>query len=256
MRAVVLTKDLEDVFWNVVTKDFFDYYFFIYDWLLQRDKTKVLMAFEEDALLGLMLIYDESVVQLRGEPAAVEFLLHNLVLEKIVVQAPENCESVVLRKFPNFTLKEKILLMNVAKGEEHLNSVVKPEVLSSADAEAVALLMNECYPEMWSDITVKDVECRLPSEGSLWLGIRQQGKLVSFGYAMLTAKISHVTWIATHPQWRNKGYATSIVSALLGECLKKAPSAIIYAAENNLAAKTVYLKVGFKPNKSYILIKI
>lgn len=255
MRLALLTDETEDLFWDTVKRDYFDYYFFIYDWLIQRDKTEISLALERDTIVGLMLIYDESIVQLRGEPAAVRFLLDNLVSKVVDVQAPENCESVIVERFPNFALKEKILLMCISKGNEHLSINVKPEVLSNADSVAIASLMNECYPEMWSEITSAYVKRFMSCENAVWLGIRQQGRLVSFGYATIAPNVSHVTWVATHQHWRNKGYATSIVAALLEACLKKAPSAIIYVMERNLAAKTVYLKVGFKAQRLYILLK-
>ena len=64
LKLAVLTSELESRFWNFVTQDYCDYYFFIYDWLPQKDKTQVLLAFEEEAIVGLMLIYDGSIVQL------------------------------------------------------------------------------------------------------------------------------------------------------------------------------------------------
>lgn len=93
------------------------------------------------------------------------------------------------------------------------------------------------------------------NEGALFLGIKQESKLVSFGYAMVTPTVSHVIWIATHRKWRNKRYATSIVSELVKECLNKASTAIIYVMDDNMTAKSVYSKVGFKPYKSYLYVK-
>ena len=60
----------------------------------------MLLAFEEEAIVGLMLIYDGSIVQLRGEPEAVRLLLGNLELDAVELQAPIHCEKEVLKKFP------------------------------------------------------------------------------------------------------------------------------------------------------------
>ncbi|MCW4030534.1 MAG: GNAT family N-acetyltransferase [Candidatus Bathyarchaeota archaeon] len=80
--------------------------------------------------------------------------------------------------------------------------------------------------------------------------------MVAFGYAMATEALGHVTWIGTRAEWRNRGYATSILSTLLRECLLKAPEVVIYVAEDNATAKNVYLKAGFRPCHEYIFVRV
>jgi predicted GNAT family acetyltransferase len=108
---------------------------------------------------------------------------------------------------------------------------------------------------MWSDITADYVRQHFQVEGTFCVGIKKEGKLASFGYAVITPKVSHITWIATHPKYRNRGYATTIVSALLKQCLSQASTAIIYVMDKNPKAKDIYTKVGFKPYKQYIFQK-
>ena len=115
--------------------------------------------------------------------------------------------------------------------------------------------MRESYPKMWSEISAESVKALIAVKEAVWLGIKQDGKLVAFGYAMLTPKVSHVTWIATSPRHERKGYATSIVSALAKECLAAAEAAIIYVMDDNNAAKGIYCKVGFRPYKSYFFVR-
>lgn len=254
MKLTVLSSETEKLFWNYVNVDFCDYYFFIYDWLLQKDRTQVFLALKDDAVVGAMLIYEGSIVQLRGEPKAVGFLLENLKLKNIELMALLDCEKEVLDKFPNYKQKA-ITLMTLKAGEEKPSSTFEPQRLTSADADEVAQLMKESYPEMWSSITAKNVKELFGSDLALWLGIKFDSQLVAFGYAMLTPQVSHVMWIATRKEHRNRSCATSIVSALTKECLNKASTAIIYVEDNNFAAKTVYAKVGFKPYKTYLLLK-
>lgn len=255
LRLASLTDKLEHSYWKMVKQDYCDYYFFIYDWLLQREKTKVVLALEQDAIVGAMVIYDESIVQVRGEPEAVRTLLGILELKKVDVQAPANCEGILLETFPSFRQKESVVLMTLGRGQERLNVKVKPTVLGPSDAEEIALLMKQSYPEMWSEISAEQVGNMFSADYACWLGIKQQGRLVSFGYATLTPQVSHVTWIATSEQWRNKGYASSIVSALVKECLNKASTAMIYVMDNNKMAKGIYARVGFKPYKSYTFLR-
>lgn len=148
MRLALLTAELEASYWKLVKQDYCDYYFFIYDLLLQKEKTKVSLALDQDRIAGLMLVYDESMVQLRGKPDAVGFLLDSLSLKKVEVQAPISCEAEVLSKFPTYTEKGNLVLMRVEKGSVNYDVTLKPERLHAADAEEVALLMNECYPQL------------------------------------------------------------------------------------------------------------
>ena len=108
---------------------------------------------------------------------------------------------------------------------------------------------------MWSEITAENIKELFSSGWALWLGIRHEGKIAAFGYTMLTPQTSHIVWVATAKEYGNKGYGTTIVSALVKECLGRAQTAIIYVDDKNENAKKVYLEVGFKPCKSYLLFK-
>lgn len=255
MQLAPLTPDLEPQFWSIVKQDYCDYYFFIYDWLLEMERTQIFLALEDDAVAGLMVIYNGSIAQLRGEASAVQLMLTNLTRDVVDVQVPQDCESLLLKKYPAFKLKAHVTLMSLKKGEEQPSIKVEPQRLTVADAQEITALMHESYPEMWSDIPVENVRALMTAKEAVWLGIKWQGKLTSFGYAMLTPKVSHVTWIATCPQFENRGYATSIASALIKECLAASEEAIIYVMDDNAVAKRVYLKTGFRPYKSYFFVK-
>jgi len=255
MQLVPLSPELEHRFWDIVRRDYADYYFFIFDWLLQKQRTQIFLAIEANVIVGLMLIYDGYIVQLRGEAAAIRFLLANLTLQKVDVQVPSGCGNLLLEKYPHFELKENIILMKVKKGQEQSNVTVEPQPLNAADAPAVAELMHVCYPEMWSEISAEQVEVLMAAKEAIWLGIKVDGKLAAFGYAVQTPKVSHVTWIATHPRYQRRGYASSIVSSLVKECLVLSEEAIIYVVEDNIVAKHIYQKAGFTPYKSYVFLK-
>jgi predicted GNAT family acetyltransferase len=255
LKLAALSQELEGLYWSFVCKDNYDYYFFIYDMLYQKQRSKVTLALEKDQIAGLMLIYGENIVQMRGKPEAANLLLDSLGIGYFELQAPVEWEKTVLAKFPNCWLKAHMTLMTVKKGEENLNVTVEPEKLHVEDAYAVAMLMRESYPEVWSAVTGENVKEMFGSTGSVWMGIKLGGKLVAFGSANLAGNVAHVMWLATSEQERNQSYGTSIVSALMKECLKKADKALIYVLDDNETAKSVYLKVGFKPYKTYLYLK-
>ena len=72
-----------------------------------------------------MLIYDGSIVHLRGGPEAVRLLLGNLKLDAVELQAPIDCEKEVLKKFPNYRQKATMILMSLEKGDENVSVSAK-----------------------------------------------------------------------------------------------------------------------------------
>ena len=249
-----LTEALERVFWAHVNQDPLDFYFFIFDWKFKREQTRIFMALDEaDAVAGLMVVYNCCIVQVRGTREAVRLLLDGLDIEEVVVQAPLDCEDIVVDRFPVFEQKTTPILLFLKKGEENIKVTIEPEKLCVDDADEIAGLMHEAYPEFWSVITTEGIEESF-AEAS-WVGIRREGKLVAFGKAVSTTPVGYVAWIATRADYRKRGYATSILSALLKEVLEFSSTAFIYVLSDNASAMQVYSKVGFKPYKRYFYVK-
>jgi len=252
--VAALTEDLERVFWAHVNQDPLDFYFFIFDWKFKREQTRIFMALDEaDAVAGLMVVYNGCIVQVRGTREAVRLLLDGLDIEEVMVQAPLDCEDIVAARFPVFEQKTTPILLFLKKGEENIKVTIEPEKLGVDDADEIAELMHEAYPEFWSVITAESIEESF-GEAS-WVGIRREGKLVAFGKAVSTSPVSYVAWIATHEDYKNRGYATSILSALLKELLESSSTAFIYVLSDNASAMQVYSNVGFKPYKRYFYVK-
>jgi len=254
LHLALLTQELEPSYWNLVKQDYCDYYFFVYDLLLQRDRTKVFLALDRQQIAGLMLIYNEYNVQLRGSPETVGFLPSSLNLASAEVEAPTDCEEMVLAKFPIYKHKEDMTMMTLERGKENLNVTLQPERLTAENAEEIAELMRASYPLMWSDMTAEKVKILTGPKETFMLGIRDEGKLVAFGVEILTPNVGLVTWLATLDQYRNKGYCTSILSTLVKEGLKNADKLAIHVLDENANANWIYKKIGFKPYKTYFLL--
>jgi predicted GNAT family acetyltransferase len=254
LRVVTLNDGLEKIFWDFVNRDPLDFHFFIYDWNFKREQTQIFMALDErDSVAGLMVVYNGCIVQVRGSREAVRLLLDQLDVEEVAVQAPLDCQDVGVARFPIFEQKAEVVLLSLKKGEENINVTTEPEKLSVDASGEIAELMHEAYPEFWSAITAEDIEETF-AEAS-WVGIRHAGKLVAFGKAVSTPPVSHVAWIATRAGYRNRGYASSILSALLRELLVSSSTAFIYVLSDNPVAMRLYSGVGFKPYKRYFYVK-
>jgi predicted GNAT family acetyltransferase len=254
LRVVALNDRWEPVFWERVNQDPLDFHFFIYDWKFKRAQTQIFLALDkEDSVAGLMVVYNGCIVQLRGSREAVRLLLERLDVSGVAVQASLDCEDLVEARFPVFEQKANVILLSLNKGEEKLKVTAEPETLSIEAVGEVAALMREAYPEFWSVISAEGIAETFAE--AIWLGIRREGKLVAFGKAVPTPPISHVAWIATLEDYRKKGFATSILSALLRELLASSSTAFIYVLSDNPVAMRLYSKVGFKPYKRYFYVR-
>lgn len=53
----------------------------------------------------------------------------------------------------------------------------------------------------------------------------------------------------TKPEYRNRGYATSITSIMVKDALKQTALVGLYVREDSSPAKHLYQKIGFKPHR-------
>ena len=252
MRVASIDEGFEQIFWDYVNQDPLHYYFFILDLKQRREQTKILLALEGTKVEGLMLVYADYIVELRGNRKAVEKLLDRVDLEKVELQAPLDCEDLVLKKYRP-QAKHEMVLMRLGKGEENIQVNHELVRLGVNDAGRVAEIMREADPEWWGEITAERQKERL--ERGFWLGIKRDGKIVSVGSTQFVDFASNIGVIATDERYRNMGFATSITSALVREILKKSPVAIIHVLADNAPAVRAYSKVGFKPYKTYLSLR-
>jgi RimJ/RimL family protein N-acetyltransferase len=252
VEIVSVADGYEQMFWNYVNRDPIDYYFFILDWTQRREHTKIFLAVEEKEVLGSLLVFSDYIVQFRGGREAVQKLLEYANLEKVELQAPLDCEDIVCRKYKP-SIKQDMVLMRLNRGEEHVCLTETPVRLDVEDAEEVAALMRRCDPEWWGETNAEQLKQRW--QNVFWLGVRKDGKLVSVGNVRFVDFASNIGVVATDEHYRSRGYATSIVSALVQEILKKCPIALIHVIADNVPAVRAYSKVGFKPYKTYLSIR-
>ncbi len=252
MKIVSVAEGYEQTFWDHVNRDPLDYYFFILDWTQRKEQTKIFLAIEQNKILGSLLIFADYIAQFRGSQEAVQKLLEYANLEKVELQAPPDCEDIVCQKFKP-RIKQDMVLMRLNRGEEHVRLTETPIRLNVEDAEEVAALMRRCDPEWWGETNAEQLKQKW--ENVFWLGIKKEGKPVSVGNTRFVDFASNIGVVATEERYRNMGYATSIVSALVEEIFKRSPIALIHVIADNAPAVRAYSKVGFKPYKTCLSIR-
>jgi GNAT superfamily N-acetyltransferase len=241
------------MFWSYVNRDPLNYFFFIVDWTQRREQTKIWLAIEGEEVCGSLLVFADFIVQLRGSREAVQKLVEYVGFDKVELQAPPDCEDIVCKKFKP-RVRQDMVLMRLNRGEENVQAVETPIWLSVEDAEEVASLLRRCDPEWWGEITSERLRQRW--QNTYWLGIIREKKLVSVANAHFDVDFAtNIGVVATDEHYRGRGYAASIVSALVHEIFQRSPVALIHVIADNAPAVRAYTDVGFKPYKTYLSIR-
>jgi len=156
---VLLDSSWEPTFWKHVLGDVPNYYFFILGWKLNKDKTKILLAVRDEDVVGSMLIYDERIVHIRGSPDAAKLLMNEVDLEKAEFQVPIEHEAIILKKYKS-SAKHEMILMTLQRGDENLHIRHPVLKLGPSEAEEIADLLGEEFPE-WGEFTGDRIRERL-----------------------------------------------------------------------------------------------
>jgi GNAT superfamily N-acetyltransferase len=87
---------------------------------------------------------------------------------------------------------------------------------------------------------------RTPELGT-YLGIRESDKLVAMaGERLRPLGHTEISAVCTHPEYRGRGYASSLVSTLIQTITKRGEIPFLHVRTENVGAIRVYEKLGFK----------
>ena len=165
------------------TKILLNYYFFILDWTRQRDQTKILLAMEDERVIGSMLQYTarggrHGIVQMRGSRKAVEQLL-GYTDSKEWSCRPQLIVKTSCSEVDKPWFKHLLILMCMKKGEENLQVKQVPVKLGPEDVGDIVNVMQGADTESWGYLDAE--QQKLAWKDAYMLGIRQDNKLVSIG---------------------------------------------------------------------------
>ncbi|HLJ86654.1 MAG TPA: GNAT family N-acetyltransferase [Candidatus Angelobacter sp.] len=122
-----------------------------------------------------------------------------------------------------------------------LNGQMEYEELSADDIDEMLTLVELTRPGPFG---------RRTAEFGSYIGIRREGRLVAMaGQRLRLPGFTEISAVCTHPEHRGKGYAASLISALIRRIEDRGETPFLHAASENVGAIRVYEKLGFRTNR-------
>lgn len=243
VTTIALDSNNETQLMEFMNRDRLSNFFTLYDLKQVRDKTKTWIALSNNKIVGYLLEYDKRVLQLRGQQRSVIPLVKNSDLTN-----------------PLFNIEPDHL--------SDIRGLYKP--IEPADPTTVGLITTfvimKTTPQTFTPINRHRVQ-ELKKENALELGelfgaeperamdllkgvafgIFKGEKLVSCAASPdILEDLAIVRGVRTLPEERNKGYSTSVCSALVQRMHELGKETFLYVSRDNAAALKVYRRIGFR----------
>lgn len=253
MKVVSLNEKWEPQLLNYINEHFPDNYNFVKVFKRNpRDIQVYIVTDEKKCLLGYSSIYYHKFAYLGGTKEAIEALIPKLSNNIFLFNTPAIYKEVILQKYNNIEKTGEDMVMLLTTSDYIPFETSKPVELKEMQREDILRLMKAADPEEWKDITLEEIPF---NKNWIWLGIFFNKKLISVGGGNVSDRFGAISYLATDSNYRNRGYATSIISYLANYLLSKVPLVLVMRRANNAISKQVYQKIGFKPFRTYFWIK-
>jgi hypothetical protein len=251
-KVVPLKKGNEEQFLDALRKDEILHIFTIYDLKHARGKTQVWMVLRNDKLRGYLFEYDNRIVHTHGTAGSIEKLLGYVKLDELVLVIEPHHLSAIKRTFnpveptdaasKGVITKYLIMKLNPDNFKPLIHHRVKR--LGKEDTGEAGRSLGEEY--------AKRVEGTV--QNGMVYGAYEDRTLASVAMVPeITDRIAFIRGVLTVASLRNRGLATSAVSALTEEIISMGKEAVLWVAEDNFPARRVYERMGFESTKYSLL---
>jgi RimJ/RimL family protein N-acetyltransferase len=228
-----------------IKSDVIKHVFAFYDLQCEPENTTVYAAFEKDKVTGYILIYvalDFPSVILECEKTMAEKLLEHAPENHFIMHVPPDLLPIIESKFPNAKHYVEDWML-VKKGDAHFfKSEHVRRLRSPDDSSQLADLLSSREDRPKRTKKFMDWISKTPL-----YGIYKGSELLSYaGSFIQLPQVWMIGGVYTHPNHRNKGYATLATSAITEEALKHAEAAALFVRSDNYSAIRVYEKIGYR----------
>jgi ribosomal protein S18 acetylase RimI-like enzyme len=229
-----------------IKSDVIKHVFAFYDIQYEPEKTIIYAAFENERLKGYILIYvalDFPSIVLECEEDTAEKLLVYSPENHFIMHTQPNLLPIIKRKFPEAKHYDENWML-VKKGQANFfKSTLARRLRTEDDASKLADLLSTRKERSRGTVNgFMNMISNMPT-----YGIYENTKLVSYaGSFIQLPQVWMIGGVYTHPDYRNRGYATLATSAVTEEALKNAETAALFVRSDNFSAVRVYEKIGYE----------
>lgn len=226
--------------------DIVKHVFAVYDIQNDPQHTTTYAAFENGNVRGYVLIYtatDVPSVILECEDNVAEKLFEHAPLGNFIVHAPPKLLPAIKKRFPDAKHYVEDWMLVRRNETRFFKSELVRRLRTEKDALKLATLL----------LSRKDRPTNMLKKYADWIskmlvyGVFRDGQLVSYaGSFIQLPQVWLIGGVYTHPEHRNRGYATLATSTITEEALKTAEAAALFARSDNYPAIKAYEKIGYR----------
>jgi RimJ/RimL family protein N-acetyltransferase len=226
--------------------DIIRHVFAVYDIQNDPQHTTTYAAFVNGGLKGYILIYastDVPSVVLECEDNVAEKLVEHAPTSNFVAHAPPNLLPAVKKRFPDAKHYVEDWMLVKKNAARFFKSDLVRRLHTDEDSLKLANLL----------LSRKDRPTNMQKKYADWIskmpiyGVFRDGQLVSYaGSFIQLPQVWLIGGVYTHPEHRNRGYATLATSTITEEALKTAEAAALFARSDNYPAIKAYEKIGYR----------
>ncbi|MFX1571980.1 MAG: GNAT family N-acetyltransferase [Promethearchaeota archaeon] len=243
LKSIRVITDNEAIFYDYIKNNFAEYLFFHVDYAQYPESTEIYMALDnEEKIQGMVLIWKERRIELRGSIESLEFLLSVKHYKPISISGFDNHRELISRYFPDYKKKIARYRMRLKKGDQKDFEKYTFDVLSDSHKEDITSLMRIADPIFWGSSEPENI---MIDENNIWYGIVEKKKLRCMIGILKYQKIGYVTTVATHPDYWTQGYASSLISSALKDLFREKEQCFLNVRVANAPAIHTYKKLGF-----------
>lgn len=238
-----LERSDEAAFMRFLNRDRISNYYLLYDLLYLRDRLKVWVASDDGGVQAYMMEYDGRIIHLRGSPDYVNGLLIKTRLSEPLFNVEPRHLAMVRERFDP-----------VEPADRRTNGLITTFLTLKVTCDSFKPLIRHDVQEL-NKGHVRDVAELLGVElqraqdllRGVGFGVFEGGRLVSSALSPeMLEDLAIVRGVFTAADERNKGYSSSVCSALVERLLGQGRDVILFVSKDNPAAIKVYSRIGFE----------
>ena len=263
MEIAKFDKSHEDSFFAYIKGKEHEFFFLVMDYKLNSDQNHLYVAIDKNQeIQGIFqILYGQ--IQARGSFEAIQTFLTYLKDKNIEIReltAPLIHNNSISQFFEslstNRTTKIQKYRMILSKGMENLNVEFECQNMKGTkeNKEKLAALIRKADPKHWGDIQSNHIIIDL--HHPYFVIKENKQNIICLSGLWFDEEMGLINVIATHPDYRKKGYATSILSTSVDWLLKRSKKILIDVRTDNYQAIRIYQKTGFEIAFEYIVYSV